>query len=94
MLAAYRCGMRGVILPKGNASDLLELAPEVKDALVITLVEDVSDVIAHLFLTEDVQYNMTCHYREGVLAMAGGDGSVDPSNSNPSRKPNFRASKL
>lgn len=46
VLAAHRLGLRRVILPSRNAPDLDDLPDEVRDALDIVLVEEMSDVLA------------------------------------------------
>lgn len=58
LLAAYRCGMRTVILPAANMSDAEELPPAVKEALTIAFVDDVTGAIAVLFKPEDIQSRM------------------------------------
>ncbi|MEZ5321826.1 MAG: S16 family serine protease [Microthrixaceae bacterium] len=45
VLAAHRAGITEVILPKGNEADLDDIPATVRDRLVITLVEDVAEVI-------------------------------------------------
>jgi ATP-dependent Lon protease len=44
LLAAHRAGITTVILPKENAKDLVELPPDVKEALTIHTVDNVDDV--------------------------------------------------
>ena len=44
LLAAYREGIRHVILPKGNESDLSEVPAEVRAATQIHLVGEVAEV--------------------------------------------------
>ncbi len=45
LLAAYRYGMKTVILPKDNQKDLIDIPPEIKKALKFKFVEDAYDVI-------------------------------------------------
>lgn len=47
LLAAHRAGMKRVILPKDNASDLSKLPAEVTEALELILVERVEEVLEH-----------------------------------------------
>jgi ATP-dependent Lon protease len=58
ILAAYRYGMRTVILPTANMSDVEDLPQAVKEALTITFVDDVAGAIAVLFKPEDIQSRM------------------------------------
>ncbi len=43
-LAAYRLGIKKVIIPKGNAKDLEEIPKEVKDSIQFVLAEDIKTV--------------------------------------------------
>lgn len=43
-LAAYRLGVKKVIIPKGNANDLDEIPQEVKDSLTFVLADDIKTV--------------------------------------------------
>ena len=45
LLAAYRYGIKTVILPKDNRKDLIDIPPELKKALKFKFVEDAYDVI-------------------------------------------------
>jgi len=47
LLAAHRAGMKQVILPKDNESDLSKLPAEVTEALELILVERVEEVLEH-----------------------------------------------
>ncbi len=47
LLAAHRAGMRTVLLPRDNASELKELPETVRDALEIILVERIDTVLEH-----------------------------------------------
>ncbi|TVS16472.1 MAG: endopeptidase La [Gammaproteobacteria bacterium] len=47
LLAAHRAGMKRVILPKDNASDLAKLPPEVTAAMETILVERIEQVLEH-----------------------------------------------
>lgn len=47
LLAAHRAGMKQVILPKDNASDVRQLPEEVTEALELILVERVEEVLEH-----------------------------------------------
>ena len=46
VLAAYRAGLREVLLPKGNEKDLRELPDEVRDRMHVTFVGTMDDVLA------------------------------------------------
>ena len=46
-LAAYRLGVKKVIIPAGNAKDLEEIPQEVKDSVEFTLAEDIRTVFAN-----------------------------------------------
>merc|ERR1719399_2142559 len=47
LIAAHRAGMRAVLIPAKNEKDLRELPPTVVEGLNVTLVKDVSEVLAH-----------------------------------------------
>lgn len=47
LLAAHRAGLRTVILPKDNESDLAELPASVRDAMAFVLAERIETVLAH-----------------------------------------------
>ncbi|HET9452734.1 MAG TPA: S16 family serine protease, partial [Gemmatimonadaceae bacterium] len=49
VLAAYRAGIRQVIMPKSNEKDLRDVPPEVKEHMVFTFVERMDEVL-HLAL--------------------------------------------
>ena len=49
VLAARRAGITTVLIPRHNEKDLLELPPEVKNALTFFLVDTLDDVVPHLF---------------------------------------------
>jgi len=49
MLAAYRAGIRIILLPRPNLSDLDELPPEVKRKMTFIGVDSLSEVIDHAF---------------------------------------------
>jgi ATP-dependent Lon protease len=46
-LAAYRAGIKKVLIPKNNESDLEEVPPEIKSKVKFVLVDTVSDVLNH-----------------------------------------------
>lgn len=46
-LAAYRIGIRKVIIPKGNKKDLEEIPKEVRDKIEFILAEQIDDVFEH-----------------------------------------------
>jgi ATP-dependent Lon protease len=48
-LAAHRAGLKTVILPKKNQSDLDELPDEVRNAMEFVTVDRIDDVVAHAF---------------------------------------------
>jgi len=45
VLAAYRHGIRTVILPMDNKKDMVEIPPEIKKAMTFKFFEDAYDVI-------------------------------------------------
>ncbi|HZI28290.1 MAG TPA: endopeptidase La [Gemmatimonadaceae bacterium] len=49
-LAAYRAGLREVILPKGNLKDLRDIPEEVKQHMVFTFVGTMDEVLQHTLL--------------------------------------------
>jgi ATP-dependent Lon protease len=49
-LAAYRAGLREVILPKGNLKDLRDIPEEVKQHMKFTLVATMDEVLQHTLL--------------------------------------------
>jgi ATP-dependent Lon protease len=49
-LAAYRAGLREVILPKGNQKDLREIPDEIKQHMVFTFVSTMDEVLRHTLL--------------------------------------------
>jgi ATP-dependent Lon protease len=49
LLAAHRAGMRRIILPAENASDLSKLPQPVREELTITLVENLAEVLEAAF---------------------------------------------
>jgi ATP-dependent Lon protease len=49
LLAAHRAGMRRIILPRENESDLAKLPQPVREELTITLVENLEQVLASVF---------------------------------------------
>ena len=53
VLAAYRAGLRRVILPAGNAKDLRELPAEVRTAIEFTLAATMDDVVTAALLPRD-----------------------------------------
>jgi len=50
VLAAYRSGLKEVLLPKLNEKDLRDVPDEAKKALTITLTEDVRDNLERAIL--------------------------------------------
>ena len=44
-LAAYRMGIRDIIIPKGNIKDIEEIPEEVKSYITFNPVEDCSEVL-------------------------------------------------
>jgi len=55
VLAAYRAGLREVLLPKGNEKDLRELPPEVRERMHVTCVATMDDVLAVALLAPAVR---------------------------------------
>ncbi|MGD8780448.1 MAG: endopeptidase La [Ignavibacteria bacterium] len=51
LLAAQRSGIKTVLIPKENEKDLAEIKDEVKTGLKIICIENIKDVIPHLFKT-------------------------------------------
>ncbi len=51
LIAAKRRGMKQVLLPRGNERDLSELPESVRDALQITLVDTVEEVLQEVLVT-------------------------------------------
>lgn len=49
-LAAYRAGLREVLLPRGNQKDLRDIPDEVKEHMVFTFVGTMDEVIRHALL--------------------------------------------
>ena len=49
-LAAYRAGLREVILPKGNEKDLREVPQQVRENMRFTFVSSMDDVLRHALL--------------------------------------------
>jgi ATP-dependent Lon protease len=45
VLAAYRAGLREVMLPKGNEKDLRDVPPEVRDNMMFTFVANMDEVL-------------------------------------------------
>jgi ATP-dependent Lon protease len=45
MLAAYRAGVKTVLLPKENKKDMTEVPPEIKKAVRFKFVSDVGEVL-------------------------------------------------
>ena len=50
VLAAYRAGLREVILPKGNEKDLRDIPDEVKQHMTFTFVATMDEVLKHALL--------------------------------------------
>ncbi len=48
-MAAYRTGIRTVLLPKDNEKDITEIDPEARNGLSFVLCSDVEDAIRHIF---------------------------------------------
>jgi len=55
VLAAHRAGIKRIILPARNATDLDEVPQEVRDALEFILVDDMSEVLAAALQPEDLE---------------------------------------
>jgi ATP-dependent Lon protease len=53
LLAAYRAGIREVILPEENSTDLEEVPAEIRDDMRFVLVEHMDDVLAEALLPDD-----------------------------------------
>jgi ATP-dependent Lon protease len=50
VLAAYRAGLREVILPLGNQKDLRDVPPEVRERMTFTLAATMDEVLRHALL--------------------------------------------
>lgn len=50
VLAAYRAGLREVILPHGNQKDLRDVPPEVRERMTFTLAATMDEVLRHALL--------------------------------------------
>ena len=46
LLAAYRAGIKHIILPRGNESDLVEVPKEVRSKMRVHLVDEALEVFA------------------------------------------------
>jgi len=44
-LAAHRAGIKHVFMPEQNAKDLVDVPQEIRDAMVITLIKRVEEVV-------------------------------------------------
>jgi ATP-dependent Lon protease len=53
-LAAYRAGLREVILPKGNFKDLRDIPEEIKQHMAFTFVSTMDEVLQHTLLPKVV----------------------------------------
>ena len=51
-LAAYRMGIKKVIIPKENAKDIEEIPAEVREKLDIILAEEISTVFEHALVSK------------------------------------------
>lgn len=49
VLAAYRAGLRSVVLPRHNEANLEDVTPEVREALEFHLVDSVEEALPHVF---------------------------------------------
>jgi ATP-dependent Lon protease len=70
VLAAYRAGIRQIILPKSNEKDLRDVPPEVKEHMAFTFVERMDEVL-HLALLPPV------HGIADVLSVPGAAPQAD-----------------
>jgi ATP-dependent Lon protease len=52
VLAAYRAGLREVMMPRSNEKDLREIPDEVRQAMKFTLVRDMDDVLREALLPQ------------------------------------------
>ena len=53
LMAAQRAGVKKVFIPKDNVEDLRDVAPEVRDALTIIPVSDVTEILQNLGILEE-----------------------------------------
>jgi ATP-dependent Lon protease len=49
-MAAYKAGMKKVLIPKDNVSDIAELEDEVKNALIFVPISKMDEVLAEALL--------------------------------------------
>ena len=67
VLAAYRAGIRELILPEENEKDLEEIADDVREEMTYRFVEHMDDVLSHA-LIDDI---------EAAVAGPAADGESD-----------------
>jgi ATP-dependent Lon protease len=93
VLAAYRAGLRQVLMPKANEKDLRDIPDEVKQSMTFTFVGTMDDVlhIALLPHTEPTlvdlvgETNGESTSSDSIPAIRGDlDGGMDPSDAEPS----------
>jgi ATP-dependent Lon protease len=70
VLAAYRSGLRQVIMPKSNEKDLREVPDEVKAKMAFTFVEKMDEVL-HLALLPPVSEELADVQPEPAPGLAG-----------------------
>merc|ERR1719316_824070 len=76
LIAAHRAGMRHILIPAKNEKDLRELPLTILDELNVTLVKDVSEVLAHALQPPAADVDAAT-----PPPGADGDGGDDPSGS-------------
>ncbi len=68
VLAAYRAGLKRVILPERNAKDLVDIPQEIKSKLEIILVKRVEEVLEQA-LTHSFRHQIPSSKEDGELSM-------------------------
>jgi ATP-dependent Lon protease len=66
MLAAYRAGLKIILLPRRNMQDLDDLPADVKDNIKFIPVDTVADVIKNAFTTEPGKISKPSNTKSGV----------------------------
>ncbi len=59
VLAAYRAGLREVIVPQGNAKDIRDIPAEVRERMTFTFVQTMDEVLDRAMLPLEPQSRLT-----------------------------------
>ncbi|HEU4990229.1 MAG TPA: endopeptidase La [Gemmatimonadaceae bacterium] len=78
VLAAYRSGLREVILPQANEKDVRDVPDEVRQHMKFTFVERMDQVLQHALLDEEGKRARPPRRRAGDLGARDGAGSGEP----------------